>query len=144
MKKMTNVRKCLVSSGLALIVAAWAFVPSSTLAQEKGAQRLMKIQKVEDLQSLDKGDVIVMSCPKCKDTYAQVVEQTYKTVKPEELKDVAIHLCSTCDTTIKTKGRGKEATDTLVHTCKTCGSHDVTCCVIKKDSLAPAKGMTSN
>lgn len=128
--------KCLIGSSIALAVAAFAALPNQALAQEKGAQRLMKIQKVEDLQKLDAGDIIVMSCPKCKESYAQVVEQTYKTVKPEELKDVTLHLCSSCDTKIATSGVGKQAKDTLVHTCKTCGSEDVTCCAIKKGSLS--------
>ncbi|MDE3066206.1 MAG: hypothetical protein KGJ60_01500 [Verrucomicrobiota bacterium] len=95
----------------------------------------MRVQTVEDLQKLDVGDIIVMSCPKCKESYAQVVEKTYKSVKPEELKNVTIHLCSTCDTRVVTKGIGKRAKAVLVHTCKMCGSKNVTCFAIKKGSL---------
>jgi hypothetical protein len=78
------------------------------------------------------GDTIIMSCPKCRDTYATVVEKTFKAVKPGELKTVTIHLCSACDTKMVTKGHGKQAHDVLVHTCKACGSKDVSCCVMKK------------
>ncbi len=92
----------------------------------------MPVRTVQDLQAIDAGDSIVMSCPKCKDTYVQVVEKTFKAVKPEELKTVAIHLCSACETKLVTKGRGKEAHDVVVHTCKACGSKDVSCCVMKK------------
>ncbi len=140
MKIKPQVSRCLAGSGLALAVAALAWLPSPALAQEKGAQKLMKVQTVEDLQKLDAGDVIVMSCPKCKDTYAQVVEKTFKTAKPEELKTITIHLCDKCDTKIVTKGMGKQARDTLVHTCKDCGSEDVTCCALKKGDL-PTNGM---
>jgi Fe-S oxidoreductase len=125
---------------LALAIAAMAWLPSPVLAQEKGAQKLMKIQTVEDLQTVEAGDTIVMSCPKCKDTYTQVVEKSYKAATPDELKTVTTHLCSSCDTKIVTKGVGKNAKDTLVHTCNMCGSGDVSCCVIKKGN-APTTGM---
>jgi hypothetical protein len=140
MKSQNHLCKYLVSSGFALVITALAWLPSQALAQEKGAQKLMKVQTVEDLQTLDAGDVVIMSCPKCKDSYATVVEKTFKGAKPEELKNVTIHLCSSCDTKIVTKGSGKQAKDTLVHTCKECGSKDVTCCAIKKGSL-PTPGM---
>jgi len=60
------------------------------------------------------------------------VEKTFKAVKPEEVKTVSVHLCSSCETKIVTKGVGKQAKDTLVHKCTTCGSEDVTCCVLKR------------
>ena len=140
MKNNNRFYKCLASSGLVLAIAALAWLPSPVQAQEKGAQKLMKIQTVEDLQKIDAGDTIVMTCPKGKDTYTQVVEKSYKTDKPDELKTATIHLCSSCDTKIVTKGVGKQAKDTLVHTCKICGSEDVSCCVMKKGSL-PTPGM---
>ena len=140
MKNMNPLRKCLVRCGIALAVASLAWLPIASQAQEKGATKLMQLKAPEDLQKLEKGDTIVMTCPKCKDTYTQVVEKTFKAVKPEEVKTVAIHLCSSCDTKVVTKGVGKQAKDTLVHTCKACGSEDVSCCVIKKGS-GPTPGM---
>ena len=136
MKKNNRFYKSLASSGLVLAIAALAWLPSATQAQEKGAQKLMKVQTVEDLQKVDAGDVIVMTCPKCKDTYSQVVEKSFKGAKPEELKTVKAHLCSNCNTKVVTQGVGKQAKDTLVHTCKMCGSEDVSCCVMKKGSQA--------
>ena len=137
MKTAKTVCKTLLITGLA--VAALAWLPSQTLAQEMGsakggAQKLMKVQTIEDLQKVDVGDTIVMTCPKCKDTYTQVSEKTFKAVHPEELKNVTIHLCSSCETKLVTKGVGKQAKDVLVHTCKTCGSEDVSCCLMKKGS----------
>jgi hypothetical protein len=124
---------------MAVAALAWLTGPAQA-DQVKGAQKLMKIQNVEDLQKIDVGDVIVMSCPMCKDTYAEVVTKGTHAVEREELKTVGIHLCSNCDTKLVTKGQGKEAKDVLVHTCKKCGSEDVTCCVLKKGTF-PASGM---
>jgi len=129
-----------LASGLAIALALVAWLPGQAQAQEKGAQKLMKVQTVEDLQTVEAGDTIVMTCAKCKDTYVQVVEKTYKTAKPEELKKAAVHLCSSCDTKVVTTGVGKQAKDTLVHTCKACGSEDVSCCLMKKGG-GPTKGM---
>ena len=124
--------KCLANTAFVLTIAALAWLPNSVLAQEKGAQKLMKIQTTEDLQKLDVGDTIIMSCPKCKESYATVVEKSFKTAKPDELKTIATHLCPSCDTKVVTTGTGKMAKDTLVHTCKTCGSQEVSCCAMKK------------
>jgi hypothetical protein len=142
-----NVRNYLIgsvlSAGLALAMAAVVGSTVTAQAQEKGAETLMRLQSiktVQDLQSIDAGDTVVMSCPKCKDMTATVVEKTFKTTKPEELKTVTMHLCPSCDTKVVTEGHGKQAKDVLVHTCKTCGSKDVTCCVIKKGN-APSAGM---
>ena len=136
MKNMYQLHRCFTGVGIALAIAGLAWLPSQALAQEKGAQKLMKVQTMEDLQKVEAGDTIVMTCPKCKDTYTQVVERTFKAVKPEELKTVAVHLCSSCNTKIVTKGVGKQAKDELVHTCTACGSEDVSCCVMKKGGKA--------
>ena len=136
MKNMYQLHRYFTGVGIALAIAGLAWLPSQALAQEKGAQKLMKVQTVEDLQKVEAGDTIVMTCPKCKDTYTQVVERTFKAVKPEELKTVAVHLCSSCNTKIVTKGVGKQAKDELVHTCTACGSEDVSCCVMKKGGKA--------
>src|SRR6516162_5038744 len=126
--------------GLALAVLGLLSAPSAARAQTKGgAQRLMKLQTVEDLQHVQKGDIIVMSCPKCKETYAQVVDKSLKGLKAGEMKDVPIHLCDKCDTKIVTQGTGHQAKDTLVHSCKECGSEDVSCCLLKHGGAT--KGM---
>jgi len=84
--------------GLALAVLGILSTPTAAFAQMKGAQRLMKLQTVEDLQHVEKDDIIVMSCPKCKETYAQVVDKSLKGLKAGEMKNVPIHLCDKCDT----------------------------------------------
>ena len=125
--------------GLTLAVLGLLSSPTA-FAQMHGAQRLMKLQTVEDLQHVEKGDIIVMSCPKCKETYAQVVDKSLKGLKAGEMKNVPIHLCDKCDTRIVTQATGKQAKDTLVHSCKECGSEDVSCCLLKKNAGA-TKGM---
>jgi hypothetical protein len=131
--------RSLISTSLALTVAVVVGSTDTALAQQKGAEKLVQLQKVktvQDLQSIEKGDMIVMSCPKCKDTAATVAEQTFKSATGEQLKTTTIHLCPTCSTKIVTEGNGKQAKDMLVHTCNACGSKDAFCCVIKKGSAS--------
>lgn len=121
-------------------VAAFALLPSLTLAQEKGATKLMNLKTVEDLQQVQAGDTILMSCPKCKDTFATVATKSLKGMQPDEIKTVVKHLCPNCTTTIQTDGTGKNAQAKLVHSCNACGSTDVTCCLMKKNG-GPTAGM---
>jgi hypothetical protein len=121
-------------------ILALAALPTLTFAQEKGATKLMKLQTLQDVQQLQAGDTIIMSCPKCQDSYATVVSKTMKGANPEEVKVMVKHLCPACTTTIKTEGTGKNAKDKLVHTCNACGSTDVNCCVLKKGA-GPTPGM---
>jgi hypothetical protein len=127
---------------LVATIAALAMLPNLTMAQQqvKGAQLLMKLQKVEDVQQVEAGDTIVMSCPKCKDSYATVVTKSMKGMQREQINTVVKHMCPTCSTTIKTEGVGKNAVNKLVHTCNSCGSEDVSCCLMKKNG-APTAGM---
>src|SRR5215831_6094899 len=133
MKIMNPYSRRILCITLALAAIAFISAPFAARAQMKGAQRLMKLQTTEDLQQVEKGDTIIMSCPKCKETYAQVVDKSLKGLKAGEMKNVPIHLCDKCDTKIVTQGTGKQAKDTLVHSCKSCGSEDVSCCLMKKN-----------
>ncbi len=137
MKTTKRIGNYLALSTVILAVATLIWLPSSAQAQEKtGANLLKKIQTVEDVQQIEAGDTIVMSCPKCKDTYVQVVEKSQHAAVADEVKNVSIHLCSSCDTRLVTKDKGRQAKNMLVHTCKMCGSEDVSCCLMKKGSGA--------
>ena len=140
MKIITQCAIRVTCVGLALALLGLVSAPTAVLAQMHGAQRLMKLQTVEDLQHVEAGDIIIMSCPKCKDTYAQVVDKSLKGLKAGEMKNVPIHLCDKCDTKIVTQGTGHQAKDILVHSCKECGSEDVSCCLLKKNG-GSTKGM---
>ncbi len=106
-------------------------------------RRLLPIRTTQDLQQIEDGDSILMSCPKCKDTYVSVVIKSPKGSQPDETRAMLKHLCPTCETTIKTEGSGKNAKNKLVHTCNTCGSTKVTCCLMKKNG-GPTTGMEMN
>lgn len=146
MKSINYIGNSLIRATFLVAVAGLAFLASSALAQEKGAERLMKLQRLNtpaDVQKVEAGDTIVMSCPKCKDTWVTVVEQTGKAANPQEKKSVLRHECPGCNTKIVTQGVGKQAQNKVVHTCTHCGSDEATCCVMKKGA-GPTKGMEGN
>lgn len=145
MKTTNRLNRHLLGVSAALAVAAAAFMPASSLAQEKGsakggAQYLMTpIKSTQDLEALQPGDMIAMSCPKCKNITVTYVEPTFKASEPKE-KTVSRHTCPGCGTTISAEGHGKAKKDVVKHVCKNCGSKNAFCCVLKKGS-APTKGM---
>ena len=144
MKTVNQLWKSVVRYGLAMAVGGLLCAPVGSLAQEaKGAEKLMQLKRintVEALQSVEAGDTIVMSCPKCKESYATVVEKSFKGANQDALKTSSVHLCGGCETKVVTKGHGKTAEGTLVHACKACGSKAVSCCLMKKGG-SPTPGM---
>jgi hypothetical protein len=142
MKTFQNIARRL-TRGVALgAVTAWALMSGGLMAQEKGAERLLKLQRLDtvaDVQKVEPGDKIVMCCPKCKDTWVTVVEKTGKAAHPQEKKRVLRHECPGCQTRIMTDGLAKPPKDKVVHTCKHCGSTDAFCGVMKPDA-GPAQG----
>jgi len=146
MKVKSMIGKIGISPSLAIAMAVGMCLAGSAVAQDKpfekkGAQKLMElkaVQTVKDLEGLEAGDTMVMSCPKCKTVTMTSVETIKGHIKEERV--TAKHLCPGCETIIKTQGRGKQATDKVVHVCEKCGSKDAFCCVMKKGT-GPTKGM---
>jgi len=138
---MKTAKHNIIVAGIAMAVAIAVWLPNTANAadQVKGAQLLMKPMTVGDINKLEPGDAVVMSCPKCKTITVTYIDKTTKGAIKEE-KATQKHLCAGCETIIKTEGRGKQAKDVVVHICKTCGSEDAFCCVMKKGS-APTQGM---
>ena len=141
---MNTVKNNVIAVGIAMAVAMAVWLPTNLNAQEKGsakggAQLLMKPMTVGDVNKLEPGDMVAMSCPKCKTVTVTYIDKTTRGAIKEE-KATQKHLCPGCETIIKTEGRGKQAKDVVVHVCKTCGSEDAFCCVMKKGS-DPTKGM---
>ena len=139
MKRQNTVKKLLISSSLALVIALGLSL--GAVAQEKGAEKLTQLKPIkttQDIEALQPGDAVVMSCPKCKTITVTYVETIKGHIKEEKTKQE--HLCPGCETRIVTKGVGRAAKDEVVHVCKKCGSKDVMCCVMKKGS-GPTKGM---
>jgi hypothetical protein len=123
-----------------LVIAGLILLPTLGLAQEKGATKLLRLNTVADAEAVQPGDTVVMSCPKCKDSWVTIVTPSPKTGAKPETTTVARHECPGCEHKIVTAGHGKMKTDKIVHTCKQCGSEDAFCCVMKKGS-GPTPGM---
>jgi len=130
---------------IALAVAAVIVMPVNSSAQEKGsakggAQKLMKpVTSLEDLSAIQPGDMMVMSCPKCKNVTVSYVERTFKPVATTD-KVKTQHTCPGCNNTTTVEGHGKAKHDVVKHVCQTCGSQDAFCCVLKKGS-GPTTGI---
>ena len=141
--KTTTLKSVLLSSSLALAMAVGVAWPVSVQAadQVKGGQKMMELKPIkttQDLEALEKGDSVVMSCPKCKTISVAYVDSGRGQIKDEKVKQE--HVCPGCQTKIETKGVGKAAKQEVVHVCQKCGSKEVMCCVMKKGG-GPTKGM---
>jgi hypothetical protein len=145
MKTINQISRNLTSCCAALAIASLLSLPTFVSAQEqvKGAQRLIQlnaIKTVADAEAVQAGDMVVMSCPKCKNSWVTIVEPATKTGAKPDAKVVARHDCPGCEHKFVTEGHGKAKTDKLVHVCKQCGSEDAFCCVMKKGA-GPTPGM---
>lgn len=137
-------------SGVTVAVALLALLvlPGKAADQLKGGQKLMQlnpIKTVEEAQAVKPGDMVVMSCPKCKDVWVTYVDTEAKggqilAAGGKPTKTALKHLCPGCETTTTRTGMGKQGKDVIVHVCKKCGSEDAFCCVLNKGD-APTKGM---
>ena len=135
-----------ISLGIATLTIASLIsftTPARAEDQVKGAQKLLQlnaIKTVPDVEAVQAGDLVVMSCPKCKNSWVNIVEPATKTGVKPETKIISRHDCPGCQHKFVTEGHGKARTDKLVHICKQCGSEDAFCCVMKKGS-GPTVGM---
>jgi hypothetical protein len=131
--RYSTLNRILTTTGFALALVLGAALSTPAPAQEKGAEKLIQLKPVktlQDAQGLEPGDMVTMSCPKCKNTAV-----TYVTTERGQIKTTAsgvIHLCPGCETKVVSKGHGRNKEDVLVHVCKACGSKDAFCCVMKK------------
>jgi predicted metal-binding protein len=143
MKTINHISRNLSLGMAVLTVASLMSLPTFVSAQEKGAQKLMQlnaIKTVANAEAVQAGDMVVMSCPKCKDSWVTIVEPASKTGAKPDAKVMARHDCPGCAHKFMTEGHGKAKTDRLVHVCKQCGSEDAFCCVMKKGA-GPTAGM---
>ena len=143
MKSTNPLCKCLARCGLALAVAGLVWLPTGASAQEKGASKLMQLKPIKtvgDAETVEAGDMIVMSCPKCKDSWVTVVEKPGETGAKPDSTTVQRHECPGCELKYATEGHGKAKTEKIIHVCKKCGSEDAFCCVMKKGA-GPTPGM---
>lgn len=137
--KAVKLTRCIVG----LAIAGLILLPALGQEQQKGATKLLKlnaIKTVADAEAVQPGDTVVMSCPKCKDSWVTVVQPPAKTGAKPETTTVARHECPGCEHKYTTEGHGKAKTEKIIHICKHCGSEDAFCCVMKKGD-GPTKGM---
>lgn len=131
---------------LSIALALAAVIAVNSSAQEKGSakggsQKLMKpVSTLEDLSGIKPGDMMVMSCPKCKDMTVTYVERTFKPMATTD-KVKTVHTCPSCNNTITVEGHGKAKHDVVKHVCQKCGSHDAFCCVLKKKDSESTKAI---
>jgi ribosomal protein S27E len=132
---MKTVKNKIMAIGFAVAVAVAFWAPEITHAadQVKGAEKLMSkpVKSLDDLSAIQPGDMMVMSCPKCKNATVHFVEPTFKATESRE-KVKTQHTCPGCNNTITVEGHGKAKKDVITHVCQTCGSKDAFCCVVKK------------
>lgn len=145
MKPIQNLVRCLTRSTLIVAVAGCALLSHGVLAQQKGGEQLLKLHRlnsVANVQTVAAGDTIIMSCPKCKDTWVKVAQPMAKGGRPDAA-NVQRHECPGCEQKFVIEGTGKQAQGVVKHTCKHCGSTDAYCCVMKKGA-GPTPGMAES
>jgi hypothetical protein len=135
MKNIKNTSRNFIGYLARLAVIGLLAMPLFANAQEKGATKLIQlkpIQTVADAEAVQSGDTVVMSCPKCKNSWVTIITPPTKTGAKPDTSVEARHDCPGCEHKYVTQGHGKMKTDKIVHICKACGSADAFCCVMKK------------
>jgi hypothetical protein len=135
---MKTIKNTSTTLAVLTIVGLMSLLPLAQ-AQEKGATKLMQLRPIAtvgDAEAVEAGDTVVMSCPKCKNSWVTVVTPSTKTGAKPETSMVERHNCPGCEHKIVSEGHGKMKTDKIVHVCKQCGSEDAFCCVMKKGAGA--------
>lgn len=92
---------------------------SLTALAEKGGETLVKLTKASYATApaaVASRQAVFHRCSMCTDTLVTVVDRGTKGPR-HEIKTVARHNCSSCETKIVTKGEGKAKYDATVHTC---------------------------
>ncbi len=102
-----------------------------------GASKLMQLKTVGDIEALQRGDVVVMACPKCKDVTETRIERPPKGAGATETT-VSVHECPGCGAKWETTGHGKAKTDKVTHVCTHCGSKEAFCTVKKAKASTSA------
>ena len=128
MKTVINLRKSIFVGCIGLGTTISFLAPSLTLAEGKGASRLMFVAPTSQSQPAA-SKLSQMSCPRCTDGYTKVADASAKGLKAVSQKRVAAHGCSSCETKIVAVGTGKAKTDKTVHTCGNNKAVGSSCCM---------------
>lgn len=147
MKNIIQKHNYLARLTLATALASLVLVTSTALALEKGAERLMKLNRPATAPTSLTADskTVPMSCPKCQNMVKQVPDWNAKggqilMAGERPTKSVVKHLCEGCSTTISVKGHGKTKQQVAQHTCTDCGAVSKSCCSTVQNGK-PTPGM---
>jgi Zn finger protein HypA/HybF involved in hydrogenase expression len=96
------------------------------------------IKTTDDAAAVKPGDLVVMSCPKCKNIAVKQI--TVEKGHIEHATTVMQHQCPGCGSKLTYTGHGKMKQAEWTHVCTACGSKDAFCCATKPGA-APTPGM---
>ena len=99
-----------------------------------GGLKLMQLSTVGQVQAVQSGDAVVMTCPKCKTVTYTHVKATAKG-GGSAVETVAAHGCPGCGAKFEIPGHGEDKEDKVTHVCSHCGSNEAFCSVLKKKDL---------
>lgn len=125
--------KMILSLSVATALALLSSLTSSTAADtaKGGGKKLIELNSPAQIAQVEKGDVVVTACPKCKTVLHTRVKATAKG-GGTGLESVASHGCPGCGAKVEVAGHGKAKVDKITHTCSHCGSSEAFCSVLKK------------
>src|SRR5262245_19870393 len=131
--KTTRINNTARVTGLAVALGLFAGLTGAASAADtvKGGERQMNLIGISTKALPSKRVAVAMPCPKCKDQYSKRVDPTTRGAYKTDVLLVK-HLCESCDTTIETVGRGKEARGVVTHKCSSCGADSMACCSTTK------------
>ena len=137
-------------TGITLALALFAGIGGLASAQEKGAERLLRLSGRLVEPKAAPNEYKPMSCAKCVETLVKVADLDSRGLGARTLmtrgsgpptKLVAKHLCDGCGVEWRVEGIGKAKHDVATHKCTSCGAESMACCSIKKGSETATKGM---
>ncbi len=124
----TNVTKIGRIAGFAFAVALLTIAATATIAQEKGASKLLQLSAPQATPVAVASEYKPMSCANCKDSFVAVPDTEIKGAGARALvssgtptRIVAKHLCGACANKWVVKGHGKAKVGVPVHQCASCG-----------------------
>lgn len=133
--KIKIVKTTLLSAAVA--VSALVLSASTSFAADTakgGGLKLMQLSTVGQVQAVQSGDAVVMTCPQCKTVTYNHVKATAKG-GGSAVETVAAHGCPGCGAKFETTGHGKAKEDKVTHVCTHCGSKEAFCSVLKKKDI---------
>ncbi|HEX7859362.1 MAG TPA: hypothetical protein VF773_03485 [Verrucomicrobiae bacterium] len=125
MKPLTKI----LAGGAALMLGLFPSFGADTA--KGGGKKLIELTTPAQVAEVEKGDVAVTACPKCKTVVHTRVKATAKGGGIGK-EAVATHGCPGCGAKVDVSGHGKAKVDKITHTCSHCGSSEAFCSVLKK------------